>query len=699
MAGFADHHLLLWGTDMRFTLASLTACLLCSTALAQTNETPIDLGTLNLESALRDSRSILDTPVTGSVRTRDQLEKKQANDFEELVGDIPGVSIDGGPRGISQEPNIRGFRDEQIVLRFDGGRFNFGQAHRGRFFIDPDLIQRVEVIRGGGSTLFGSGALGGVMSFDTVDAADLLEDGDTFGGQYRLGYSSNGQSFNSNLSLYGDAGTVDYLAVLGTRQFGEDLESGDGTTIRNSQIDQVNGLFKLGFEPTPDHRIEFSASRYDDDGTTPANSSSASGGTADVNRNAEVTTYRLGWNFAPEGSDIWDLDVLLYGNSTEITEDRISDARADSTEYDTWGLDVSNRSRLDVGVPVNVVYGFEYFTDEQTGVRNGADRLTFPDAKADTLGVFAEATWEFSPSFDLITGMRFDNYQRDPDRPGLASVDEDFTSPRIGFNFRPTDNWQIYGNVARAFRAPSLSELYADGVHFAVGGFPLGPGQSFSGVNRFIPNPNLEPEESTQIELGARFSQQNLFRQGDSLNFSINAYHADVKNYIDQVVTFIDFTTGTPGPGGVVFDGSTTTRNIDAKLHGLEAEVDYDAGLWFAGAGLSIARGDAAGGEALGSIPQDRLTLNTGWRPNSDWELGLRGTFASSQDRVPSGGTAGPSYQVFDAYAVWEPDTRTLAGLKVNFGIDNLTNEEYQIYPNGLSQPGRSYKISTTIRF
>ena len=684
---------------MRYTLASLSACLLCSTALAQSNEDPIDLGKLKLESALRDSRSILDTPVTGSVRTRDQLETKQANDFEELVGDIPGVSIDGGPRGISQEPNIRGFRDEQIVLRFDGGRFNFGQAHRGRFFIDPDLIQRVEVIRGGGSTLFGSGALGGVMSFDTVDAADLLDAGDTFGGQYRLGYSSNGDVFNSNLSLYGDAGTVDYLAVLGTRQFGEDLESGDGSTIRNSQIDQVNGLFKLGFEPNPDHRLEFSASRYDDDGTTPANSSSASGGTTDVNRNAEVTTYRLGWSFAPEGSDIWDLDVLLYGNSTEITEDRISDARADRTEYDTWGLDVSNRSRFDVGVPVNVVYGFEYFTDEQTGVRNGAARTQFPDAKADTLGVFAEATWEFSPSFDLITDLRFDNYQRDPDTAGLASVDEDFTSPRIGFNFRPNDNWQIYGNVARAFRAPSLSELYNDGVHFAVPGFGLGPGQSFSGVNRFIPNPNLEPEESTQIELGARFSQQNLFRQGDSLNFSVNAYHADVKNYIDQVVTFIDFSTGTGGPGGVVFDGSTTTRNIDAKLYGLEAEADYDTGLWFAGAGLSIARGDADGGGALGSIPQDRLTLNTGWRPNADWELGLRGTFAATQDRVPTTGTVGPSYQVYDAYATWEPDTRTFAGLKVNFGIDNLTNEQYQIYPNGLSQPGRTYKISTTIRF
>lgn len=104
----------------------------------------VDLGfTLDptvLGSALRDDRAILDTPVAASIREGEDLDNRQATDFEDLIGDIPGVSIDGGPRGISQEPNIRGFRDEQIVLRFDGGRLNFSQAHRGRFFVDPDLV-------------------------------------------------------------------------------------------------------------------------------------------------------------------------------------------------------------------------------------------------------------------------------------------------------------------------------------------------------------------------------------------------------------------------------------------------------------------------------------------------------------------------------------------------------------------------------
>ncbi|MEL6919532.1 MAG: TonB-dependent receptor plug domain-containing protein, partial [Pseudomonadota bacterium] len=147
----------------------------------QAQEAPVELPPLILGTALRDDRNILDTPVAASVVEGEALEERQADTFEELIGDVPGVQIDGGPRGISQEPNIRGFEDEQVVLRIDGGRLNFNQAHRGRFFLDPDIVQRVEVVRGGGSTLFGSGAIGGVIAIDTKDASDLLLDGQTTG--------------------------------------------------------------------------------------------------------------------------------------------------------------------------------------------------------------------------------------------------------------------------------------------------------------------------------------------------------------------------------------------------------------------------------------------------------------------------------------------------------------------------------------
>ena len=129
-------------------------------------------------SAARDARPLLDTPVSASVLEGEVLAVKQATNFQELIGDAPGLTIEGGPRAFAQEPNIRGFQNDQIVVRIDGARFNFDQAHRGRFFLDPDLVQRVEIIRGGGSTLYGSGALGGVISMETRSVDDLLEPGD-----------------------------------------------------------------------------------------------------------------------------------------------------------------------------------------------------------------------------------------------------------------------------------------------------------------------------------------------------------------------------------------------------------------------------------------------------------------------------------------------------------------------------------------
>jgi hemoglobin/transferrin/lactoferrin receptor protein len=658
---------------MRHRLLLLTTALAATAGTAGAQDLGFTLDTILLGSAFRDDRALLDTPVAVTVRDAAALEARQAGTFEELIGDIPGVSIGGGPRGIAQEPNIRGFTDDQIVLRFDGGRFNFGQAHRGRFFVDPALVRTVEVVRGGGSTLFGSGAMGGVISVETVDAADLLAPGQTMGGRVTLGYGANGGQANAATTLFADWGAWDALLFLGGRQVTEDIRAGTGATVPFSQIEQGNAMLKLGFEPAPDSRIELSYALYRDDTLVPSNSNAGPGATNPVvDRNAEVQDIRLGWDYAPEGSDWIDLSVLFYANRLAITESRIppNAPRLDETRYDTTGLEIVNRSSLDIGVPVDLVYGIEVFRDSQTGLRDGAPRLAFPDAEATTLGVFAEATIGLGAALDLIAGVRYDRYERRPDDPTLAAVNEAFVSPRIGLSYRPNDQWQIYGNLSRAFRAPSLSELYNSGLHFP--GNPFGP---FPPDNFFVPNPGLQPEESTQVEIGARFDGTDVFAAGDRLGFSANLYYATVDNYIEQRVN--------------IFAGTTTSANVaSATLWGLEAELDYDAERWFAGAGLAIARGENDAGGWLGSIPQDRLTLEAGVRPWEAWEIGARATLAADQTRVPATGTPGPGYQRLDLYASFAPDRGPLAGGSIRIGIDNLFDEAYTIYPNGLAAAG-----------
>lgn len=650
-------------------------------------------------SAARDARPLLDTPVAATVLGGERLDVKQATDFQELIGDAPGLTIEGGPRGMAQEPNIRGFQNDQVVLRLDGGRFNFDQAHRGRFFIDPDLVQRVEIIRGGGSTLYGSGALGGVIALETRDVDDILAPGDTLGARLLGGYASNGQIGQASATVVGRSGRFDALGYLGWQPMGEDLVDGAGNRIEASALDIMNGLVKFGFEPSAASRFELSGSLYKDEGTVPVNGNSTSDPATDVDRDADVSTARLGWTYAPEDSDLIDLSVLGYYNGLEITEDRLSDGRADKTRYDTTGFEIVNRSSFTAGAPMTVVYGVEAFRDTQSGTRNGAAKPQFPDADATTVGVFAEATIQVGERFEVVPGLRYDNYQRDPDAAGLDNVDEGFWSPRLGLSFRPNDDWQVYGNVARAFRAPGLTELYNDGVHFATPGFPLGPGMTFTGINSFVPNPNLEPESSTQFELGARYAAGNVLRDGDMLSGSVNAYYADVDDFISQTVTFIDFSTATPVPGGLLVGGTTTTENVDAKLWGFEGEIDYDAGRWFGGLTLTIPRGEADDGSALGSIPQDRLSATFGLRPADPWELGLEATFAAKKDDVPEGSPPADAWTTVDAFGSWAPPSPQFQGAVLRAGIDNLFDEEYAIYPNGLNQPGRTFKITATVLF
>ncbi|QDC08701.1 TonB-dependent hemoglobin/transferrin/lactoferrin family receptor [Oceanicola sp. D3] len=657
-----------------------TTAFIALTGAATAQELAFTLDPIYVNSAARSERLVLDTPVAVSTLSGEALANRQAGDFQELIGDMPGVTIGGGPRAIALEPNIRGFTDDQIVLRFDGGRFNFNQGHRGRFFLDPALVKRVEVVRGGGSTLYGSGALGGVISVETVDADDLLEEGRTMGARVGMGYSTNGGQWRANTAVYADWGAWDALLFLGTRDTSGNYAAGGGEEIPFSALDQQNGMIKLGFEPSADSRIEFSFSDYHDSALTLASANGApSGSNPEVDRDASEQSFRLSWEFDPEGNDAVDLSVLFYGDRLKITEDRVSAPRHDETTYDSLGLEVTNRARLTLGVPVEIVYGLELFRESQEGTRDGAARSTFPPASAMTTGVFAEATFELSPQFDVIAGLRYDVYEREPGDATLEDVREEFFSPRIGVSYRPTENWQVFANLSRAYRAPSLSELYNDGLHFP--GNPFG----FPPDNFFVPNPDLKPEESTQFEIGTRFEQGGLRRADDKLSFSVSLYNAEVKNYIEQTVD--------------IFAGTTTSSNVDGRLWGLEAEARYDTAAWFVGGGLSIARGEGADGDPLASIPQDRVTLEAGYRPADDWLFGAKATLAAEQNRVPAGGAVGESWETLDIYAAWTPDSAGMAGSSLRIGIDNLFDRHYTIYPNELPQAGRSLEVSATFTF
>ncbi len=135
-------------------------------------------------------------PATIDVITQEDLDRLQPMTIGDALDNLPGVEVEGGPKGSQSQPNIRGFGGtgwgtNRVVTTLDGARQDIGAAHGGSMFYDPELIKQVEVLKGTGSTLYGSGAIGGVIALTTKDAADYLEGDDKYGFRTKAGYHSN----------------------------------------------------------------------------------------------------------------------------------------------------------------------------------------------------------------------------------------------------------------------------------------------------------------------------------------------------------------------------------------------------------------------------------------------------------------------------------------------------------------------------
>lgn len=128
----------------------------------------------------------IDTPQAVTVLDQEAIEAEQPMTIGEIFRQVPGVTIVGSDRVAGQSFNIRGIGDlgsadeSKIIVSVDGAVKFYEQYRMGSFFSDPELYKRVEVLRGpASSTLYGSGAIGGVVNFTTKDASDLLQDGQT----------------------------------------------------------------------------------------------------------------------------------------------------------------------------------------------------------------------------------------------------------------------------------------------------------------------------------------------------------------------------------------------------------------------------------------------------------------------------------------------------------------------------------------
>ncbi|MFT6045931.1 MAG: hemoglobin/transferrin/lactoferrin receptor protein [Arenicella sp.] len=660
---------------------------------------------------------IFEYPGQVSVVGREAIDLFVPSSLSDLLRDVPGLEFSGGPRRTGETPSIRGRGGENVLVLLDGARQSFISAHDGRLFIEPELLNTVEVLKGPASALYGSGAVGGVLALETVDADNLLTNEQTAGLRLRLGYQDVNEESAVSLTGYYRQDNLDVIANLTLRSSG-DIALGSGDSLP-SKDDVTSGMFKAEYYLSPALAVSAAWLHFDNTAKEPNNGQGVNfGGGGDLNADVEkdivTDTLRASFVYDPVEQDWLDAKITLYNTETEVKESEVASPRFTIRNIETTGVSVRNATTFDlVGSVHTLTIGGDWYKDEQIGrdsARANRARGGVPDGSSSFKGAFIQLESVIESPLGLpgellvVPGLRYDEFKSKARGVSEEESADDAMSPRIGLSYGPVEWLRIFASYSDAFRAPSVNELYLDGTHFSLPHPILGQAGVFIS-NSFIPNVNLEPESSENLEVGFGFNLPEIFTSTDSLSLKASYYESDVEDLIDLTVDF-SLPPACFAPPFLPCDaGTSSSKNVDrAEITGFELEARYEDELLLATINYSRVDGeDKNDGSDLGVLTPNRISLDLRWRLEAlGATVGTRVQWADSFERQgindDSGGfeviEARDDYVVWDIYSSWTPSFAP--DIRVDFSIENLGDENYERVFANVSEPGRNIKLALT---
>jgi hemoglobin/transferrin/lactoferrin receptor protein len=627
--------------------------------------------------ATRTENKAFDLPASVSVVTRDQIDDKQAKDIATIVRDLPGVTMAGTPREGGQLPTIRGYQGPDIIVRVDDARRSLDSSV-GLFtplYLDPNFVKQVEVVRGPSSATYGGGGLGGVMGFRTINAGDVLTDGQNIGGLLKAGYRTGDGSINTNATAAAQNAGASVLASATYRQY-HNVNTGTGSAENTQDGKTKNGLFKLGYAPNDLNAFQASYMRYFDAGfgpTNPGSNESATTGFKYVERSQDELTGR--WEFHDSGKKWFDGKVAGYFTKLKYDGQRRTTSTTDSTfDVETIGLTAQNSSRVTTSsLKHRVTYGVDGYQDQLTNTSAGGAAVVNPNGTMVALGGFLQDEVQLTENWTLIPTLRYDRYEAEG--ASNAANSNSHLSPKVAVKWQAVPALGLFASYGDAFRAPTLTELYW---------------KSSTGVFQwFRANPTLKPQISRTKEVGATLSLDNLIQDKDAVRFKINAFHEKVRNMIFSNI--------------VAYNGTTPINQYEnvseVQRWGGEAELAYRLGDMSFGLGYSRIRVD----NNLMLSPPDKLTTSMGYFFDDYLSFRYAARFVATQDydaKVDStNDRRRRGYSVHDISASYDRDW-----YRVDVGLTNLFDKAYSTYQQSLKtsyvyEEGRSFNLMLTARF
>jgi hemoglobin/transferrin/lactoferrin receptor protein len=682
-----------------------TGTVAASSANAAGEPATNDLGTVTVIA--RVPRPLSEAAASVTVVDASSLDRLVVRDLADLARYEPGLSVrNDATRFGSGDFSIRGIGGNRVLIEVDGvpstPAFAVGNfADTGRTYLDLDLVRRVEILRGPASSLYGSDALGGVVSLRTFDPGDLLAGG-TVGFRARTAYRGDDDGWLASATGAVAAGPARFLLGYARRDSHE-LETASSALQANPR-DRRNEAWLGKVEFGEEDPVRVTLQRQESETATDvrslllqpgrfANTVAMAGD--DRARSTLVTIDQPLTDAGPFGQAEW----RAYWRSGEVEQDtqerrRTAGPRAPAValarefrfEDEAVGLEATgSREFRGFGLEQRVVVGFEADRSRvreqrdglQTTLTTGATTNVilgeafplrdFPESVVTRAGVYLQDRIETEGASAWIPAVRVDHYRLRPDVDAIyaednpktrpVSLTETSISPRLGWTYAFGDRATAYAQYAHGFRAPPFEDVNVglDLPLFAT---------------RAIPNADLNPERSDGVEIGVRAER-------GPVRGTVSAFYNRYRDFIESKVNL-----GPDAAGTTIFQSQNRAR---ARIWGLEAAGTWDLGApgaaldgYFVRGALWYGRGDdTARDRPLNTIDPAKLVLGGGYGASSGrWGLSLLTTTTAAQDRIDEGAVAlarAPGWTTVDLDAWWRP----AGGLELRVAVLNLGDRSY----------------------
>lgn len=706
----------------------------------------------------RTERTLADSPATITVIDRERLRQELIQNIQDLVRYEPGVSVRRNVRYGLQDFNIRGLDANRVLIQVDGirqpERFSFGPFNIGRDTFELETLKTVEIIRGPASTLYGSDALGGVVTYTTLDPADLLGERDSHVGLSSQ-YDSKNQGFVNTLSLAGRQGNLEALLIYTRRDAREPDIKADPSFKDRQTVDGDNVLAKLVYRFSPLESLTLTGEYFNSRTTTTFSRRNLDPGISLFRETIDTERSRLSLEYRyanPENPAFELATAQIYYQPARTREPSVEErtitvqGRPVPVRRDTFNELVSNilgaslqaQSRFQTGdLSHRLVYGMEISTTRnerprnrfQTNLQTGAvtqnippdtfPTKDFPDSDTVRFGLYVQDEIDFGGgNLTLIPGIRYDTYNLtpSPDEAFLKSGSEaaslfaDAVSPKLGLVWRINPNLTFTAQYNTGFRAPQYNEINSGFTNLVSPFFRY----------RTLSNPDLRPETSQGFEVGLR----GIYPQA---SFSLAAYYNTYNDFI-EAFREVGSEPSPPGPPGspppppvILFQSQNVSR---ARIYGVEATGQYffspDLTGWSLNGSFAWAVGDnLTENKPLLSIEPLTAVLGLHYDdPSQVWGARLVATLVADprdpqREVVQTNPNAPPQipfvpsgYTVVDLLGYYNLDDNW----QLNFGVFNLFDEKYFLYSETRTlfvgpeverraQPGRHVALSFSSRF